>query len=87
VIENSTIVYYSLHTSYSIKGDDPKCSFSLHWWVDYCPGHPEGEYVHRERGQMFLADPHDYGFLRPEKINNFYIGIRYNNKGEEYHHD
>jgi len=43
-----------------------RCHFSLHWMTDYTPGHPDGEYVRRERGQHFFADPREYNQLRPE---------------------
>jgi len=26
-----------------------------YWWSDYTPGHPEGEYERRLRGQVFRA--------------------------------
>jgi hypothetical protein len=29
--------------------------YTLYWWVDYCPGHPDGERVPRERGQVYHA--------------------------------
>ena len=45
-----------------------RCSFTLYWMADYTPGHPEGEYVRRERAQCFHADPLDYGFPRPEQV-------------------
>ena len=32
-----------------------KYAFGLFWMADYHPGHPEGEYVRRERGQMFRS--------------------------------
>lgn len=44
-----------------------RCHFSLHWWDNYFPGHSEGEFVRRERGQNFYADPHQYGHKRPEE--------------------
>lgn len=31
--------------------------YSLHWTDNYFPGHPEGEYVERERGQHFFGVP------------------------------
>jgi hypothetical protein len=34
--------------------------YALFWMADYHPGHPEGEYGWRERGQHFLAP------LKPE---------------------
>ena len=52
---------------YSKSDDDGKCSFSLHWLVNYTPGHPDGEYKKRERGQHYYMDPREKGFLRPEK--------------------
>lgn len=44
-----------------------RCHFSLYWWDDYFPGHPEGEHVERERRQSFFADPREYGHARPEE--------------------
>lgn len=29
--------------------------FTLYWMADYHPGHPDGEYATRERGQCFFA--------------------------------
>jgi len=29
--------------------------YFIFWLADYHPGHPEGEYARRERGQMFHA--------------------------------
>lgn len=43
-----------------------RCHFSLHWLADYHPGHPDGEYGTRERGQHFFTDPTTKGFPRPE---------------------
>ena len=31
--------------------------YALFWWTDYTPGHPDGEYVRRERGQHFFGVP------------------------------
>ena len=45
-----------------------RCHFSLHWWTDYHPGDPDGEHRWAERGQHFFADPHDYGYPRPDEI-------------------
>lgn len=36
-------------------------SYGLFWWAWYHPGHPDGEYAWRERGQMFLGDPDRHG--------------------------
>ena len=30
-------------------------SHARFWVTDYCAGHPEGEYVRRERGQHFFS--------------------------------
>jgi len=38
-----------------------RCRFTLYWLDNYFPGHPEGEYIERERGQCFYADPRQYG--------------------------
>jgi hypothetical protein len=39
------------------KGPDSlgRYSYSKHWWTDYHPGHPDGEYGWRERGQNFFG--------------------------------
>lgn len=29
--------------------------YTLEWFADYHPGHPDGEYAHRKRGQCFFA--------------------------------
>jgi len=50
------------------SGADGRSHFSLYWMDDYFPGHPEGEYICRERGQHFHADPREYGHLRPEDV-------------------
>jgi hypothetical protein len=34
--------------------------YALFWMADYHPGHPDGEYAHRERGQHFLAHPPEW---------------------------
>lgn len=39
-----------------------KCTFTLYWMADYHPGDPAGEHRRAERGQVFHADPEDYGF-------------------------
>jgi hypothetical protein len=44
-----------------------RCHFTLFWWAQYHPGHPEGEFGQRERAQCYFADPQTYGFLRPEE--------------------
>lgn len=45
-----------------------RCAFTLCWPVTYSPGHPEGEYIPRERAQCYHADPREYGFPRPEEV-------------------
>ena len=35
--------------------DKGRCHYTLFWWADYTPGHPEGEYVRRERAQCFFS--------------------------------
>ena len=45
-----------------------RCSFTLYWMTNYCPGHPEGEYARREVGQCFFADPTKHGFHSPEEV-------------------
>ena len=47
-----------------------RCSFSLHWMADYHPGHPDGEFVTRERGQHYFGDPTERGYPRPEDVKN-----------------
>lgn len=39
------------------KGPDPlgRYSYTLFWTTNYHPGHPDGEYAIRERGQCFFA--------------------------------
>lgn len=34
--------------------------YSLYWMADYHPGHPDGEYKRRERGQYFHAQLPDW---------------------------
>ncbi len=43
------------HRGEIIGGPDSRGAFTyfLYWMDDYFPGHPEGEYVIRERGQIF----------------------------------
>lgn len=33
--------------------------YTLYWWADYHPGHPEGEHGLRLRGQCFCGSPKD----------------------------
>lgn len=42
-----------------LKGPDQhgRYSYFLYWLDNYFPGHPEGEYVERERGQVFFGVP------------------------------
>lgn len=52
---------------YHTKSDGlGKCHFTLFWYANYHPGHPDGEYRHAERGQCFYANPEDYGFKKLE---------------------
>lgn len=37
-----------------------ECSFTLYWWADYTPGHPDGEHVPRWRAQGYYAKPNRY---------------------------
>ena len=30
-------------------------SYTLFWWADYHPGHPDGEHARRERAQEFFG--------------------------------
>lgn len=34
--------------------------FTILWWADYHPGHPQGEYRRAQRGQVFFANPQTY---------------------------
>lgn len=36
-----------------------RCHFAIMWVSDYHPGHPDGEYVTRERGQHYFGVPRD----------------------------
>lgn len=53
---------------YSQSDDRGRCSFALLWMADYHPGDDAGEHRLTERGQHFFADPRDYGFPRPEEV-------------------
>ena len=44
-----------------------RCTFMMYWWAPYHPGHPTREYGWGLRGQVFRADPHEYGFPLPEE--------------------
>ena len=61
-LQSTKIKYHSQSDSLG------RCKFSLSWMATYHPGHPDGEYRIAERGQCFFADPHIYGFLRPEEV-------------------
>jgi hypothetical protein len=49
-----------------------RISHMRYWMTDYCPGHPEGEYVVREKGQMLFS-------VLPEEIKQMKLinGIYY----------
>jgi hypothetical protein len=42
-------------------------SYSKHWWTDYHPGHPAGEYGWRERGQHFFCKPQPEDHWLPQE--------------------
>lgn len=53
------------HSKLDSKG---RCSFTIYMSNGgYSPGHPDGEYVERECGQCFYADPTTYGFPYPNE--------------------
>ena len=55
---------------YKSKSDSlGRCCFFLTWISNYHPGDPRGEHRTGKRGQYFLADPRQYGHLRPEERN------------------
>lgn len=36
-------------------------SYIIYWIADYTPGHPDGEYASRVKGQVFFANPSQNG--------------------------
>lgn len=47
------------HRAKVFAGPDREGNYSwlIYWWDDYFPGHPEGEHVWRERGQVCCGIP------------------------------
>jgi len=57
-----------MRIEYNSKSDEKgRCTFTLFWWVDYIPGHPDGEHGRRERAQVFFGDPTERGYPRLEE--------------------
>ncbi len=51
--------------------DNNKHSFTLYWFTDYIPGHPDGEHKFHWRGQGFVSDPTRDGFNIPKELGLF----------------
>ena len=42
------------------RDDEGRVSFTLFWWADYHPGHPEGENRWAIRAQCYFAKPENH---------------------------
>ncbi|PIY22031.1 MAG: hypothetical protein COZ11_14200 [Deltaproteobacteria bacterium CG_4_10_14_3_um_filter_51_14] len=57
-----------MRIEYHSKSDDKsRCHFTLFWMAGYHPGHPDGEFGLRERGQVFLVIPKKGDFHGPKR--------------------
>ncbi len=74
---NKNVSKFSYIEYHNTNVDANKHFFTLFWFTNYIPGHPDGEYKFHWRAQEFVTSPKKYGFKIPEQ----------KDIGNTYHHN